>query len=54
MGEIEGNEVDRVLTSKQVDEFHKRGVLVVRSFLNNDEVVEARKGKRSLLVFMLS
>jgi hypothetical protein len=42
-------EEDRVLTSDQIEEFHRRGVLVVKNFLNSDEVVEARKGKLCVL-----
>ena len=35
----------RFLSSEQIEEFHRRGVLVIRNFLSADEVHEARKGK---------
>jgi hypothetical protein len=49
MEEADVNKVDRVLTSEQIEEFHRRGVLVVKNFLYSEEVVEARKGKLCVL-----
>lgn len=36
---------DCLLSSDQIEEFHRRGVLVVRNFLSADEVHEARRGE---------
>ena len=46
--------VNLLLSSEQIEEFHRRGVLVVRNFLNGDEVAEARKGKLFQLLCYLS
>jgi hypothetical protein len=51
MEEADINKVDRVLSSEHIEEFHRRGVLVVRNFLHSDEVVEARRGKLSVLSY---
>ena len=39
------NMQDCLLSSDQIEEFHRRGVLVVRNFLSADEVHEARRGE---------
>lgn len=39
------NEEERLLSSDQIEEFHRRGVLVIRNFLSADEVHEARRGE---------
>ena len=38
-----------LLSEEHIEEFHRRGVLVVSGFLSADEVHEARQGELSLL-----
>lgn len=52
--ETDVKNLNGLLSSEQIEEFHRRGVLVVRNFLNGDEVAEARKGKLFKLLCYLS
>ena len=44
IGNEQQTDMTYVLTAQQIEEFHQRGVLVIKNFLSADEVAQARRG----------
>lgn len=39
------SDIGTLLRPEDIDQFRREGVLVIKNFLTNDEVADARKGK---------